>query len=417
MEELAPFGAPGLEDEAEEHLVRVLEDRRARASSSPGQNNLNWDASVEGETPPLRRLSVEGINMLDPIQEEKKLPGPSKRMMKLARKVMKLKSQGKLSDNKQSPLESMETSQRRKTLGQIKEGDERQESEGAMGEVDISSVPSDDFFQANTSTNRLFSVAAAVDENFNKEADTNSIASETADDESTDEELLPLTGAREGNEQTGCWLRYGAAETQEANRIRNDARKKKWGRRRKKFFKSLEKCCCYNHHLANLFHPIFIAKSIIHFLTSSWFIKVGLPCLLTACFLFYYMGNPTLDFMNQATASWWLIFFARQTLTLELALITESLMIGLALRSKTVVKIVGPLVTLFVINAKGWPFVTTSKSYCAEIVLILATSAHDLLLLPNRLGDLGPFHPPWRRQVQTGTIFAVYPLQQSCATF
>jgi hypothetical protein len=82
---------------------------------------------------------------------------------------------------------------------------------------------------------------------------------------------------------------------------------------------------------------------------------------LTAFFLFYYMGNPTLDFMSQATASWWLIFLARQTLTFELALIVESCIIGLALRSKLVVKVFGPLVTLFIINSEGWPFISTSK--------------------------------------------------------
>ena len=71
MEDLASYATVGLQDEAEEHLIKVLEERRARSSGAK-----DWDASVEGESPPLRRLSVEGINVLDPIQEEKKLSRP-----------------------------------------------------------------------------------------------------------------------------------------------------------------------------------------------------------------------------------------------------------------------------------------------------------------------------------------------------
>lgn len=364
MEDLAPYATVGLEDEAEEHLVRVLEERRARASI--GQNN--WDASVEGESPPLRHLTVEGINVLDPIREEKKLSGPSKRLMKLAKKVVKLKSQGKLSDHqKQSPLESIETSQRRSALGGRKEDDERQGSGrnrdvfSSIGGVEIAIDPRDEFSRANTNTNRLFSAAMRLDEDFKKDDDIESVVSEATDSEFMDEELLPLTGTEDQNQQAGCWPGYGAADNGDARRLKKAARKKKWRKRRKRFFKSLEKCCCYNHHLADIFHPVVLVKAVFNFLTSSWFTKIGLPSLLAACFLFYYMGNPTLDFMNQAAASWWLLFLARQTLTLELALISESLMIGLALRSKLVVKIFGPLVTLFILNSKGWPFVSTSK--------------------------------------------------------
>ena len=212
-----------------------------------------------------------------------------------------------------------------------------------------------EFSRANTNTNRLFTAAMVVDETLNKDDDTDSIISETGDSESMDEELLPLTGTEESSQhQNRGWFGYGSTDA-------DGSARKKWRKRRKKLAKTLHQSCCYGSRLAEMFHPVVLLKAVGRFITSSWFTKIGLPALLTACFLYYYMGNPTLDFMNQATASWWLIFLARQTLTFELALIAESFMIGLALRSKLVVRIFGPLVTLFIINSKGWPFISTSK--------------------------------------------------------
>jgi hypothetical protein len=201
-----------------------------------------------------------------------------------------------------------------------------------------------------------------VDENLRKDDDTDGIISETGDSESMDEELLPLTGTEASSQhQNRGWFGYGSADTDGSRRFKRAERKKKCRQWRKKFLKTLGQSCCYGSSpLAEIFHPIVLLKSVGRFITSSWFTKIGLPALLTACFLFYYMGNPTLDFMSQATASWWLIFLARQTLTFELALIVESCIIGLALRSKLVVKVFGPLVTLFIINSEGWPFISTS---------------------------------------------------------
>ena len=48
-----------LEEEAEEHLLRVFEKGRARAAPS----DKVWDASVEGERPPLRRVTKEGAHV------------------------------------------------------------------------------------------------------------------------------------------------------------------------------------------------------------------------------------------------------------------------------------------------------------------------------------------------------------------
>jgi len=367
MTDLAPFATGGFEDEAEQHLVRVLEERRARAKPK----NVDWDASVEGETPPLGGISAEGIKVFDPVKEEKEVAWTSKKLMKLAKKVITLKSQGKLSDSHGDPLQSIESSTRsardqssgrsttrRSMLEQIHE-----EESGFIGGGSRRSLPESSY--ANIGTNRYFRAAMVVDETFQEDDETESVASESAESEATGEELLPLTDTEDTslNQNKGGWFGcYGTTESAEARRREKDARTKKWRQQRRKFLKSLGKCgCCYGNRMAQLFHPVAFMKSFLRFIFDSWFTRIGLPSLIAACCLFY-NGNPTVDFLPQATVSWWLIFICRQTLTLELALITQYVLIdGLALRSKLMVKIFGPLVTLFVINAKGWPFITTGK--------------------------------------------------------
>jgi hypothetical protein len=114
--------------------------------------------------------------------------------------------------------------------------------------------------------------------------------------------------------------------------------------------------------MRGVLHPAVIAKAIIDFCLRSWFSRIGVPALIIAFVLFYHMGNPTLDMFDKATASWWFIFVARQCLMLQLAIAIEYFVIdGLALRSRLAVNIFGPFLTLFIIDAKGWPFIVASK--------------------------------------------------------
>ena len=116
-----------------------------------------------------------------------------------------------------------------------------------------------------------------------------------------------------------------------------------------------------------------------------------------AAFFYYRLGNPSFDFLpTDASISWWILFAVRSYLTLTLAFITEYLFVDiLATRSPLSVLVVrvqvlfsafhcfipfwisftyhlsfiqpivnhhkkiGPLATLYTINAKGWPFVIT----------------------------------------------------------
>lgn len=113
------------------------------------------------------------------------------------------------------------------------------------------------------------------------------------------------------------------------------------------------------------------------------------PAIGVAAILFYAVGNPpcgttdecnealqtrtvvlnstgdngiisiTRDIFEDASASWWILFIlCRQPITLSLSLATQSFIIDfLALRSKWAVKLVGPFVTLFIVQSKGWPFI------------------------------------------------------------
>ncbi|GKY90894.1 hypothetical protein MPSEU_000062200 [Mayamaea pseudoterrestris] len=121
---------------------------------------------------------------------------------------------------------------------------------------------------------------------------------------------------------------------------------------------------------------------------------IVLPAIGVACILFYLGGNPpcgtksqcieslnsnqepaindtatnstgsefvdvTRQIFGQASASWWILFVCcRQPVTFTLALATQAFVIEfLALRTKWAVKMVGPFVTLFIVQSKGWPFI------------------------------------------------------------
>jgi hypothetical protein len=69
--------------------------------------------------------------------------------------------------------------------------------------------------------------------------------------------------------------------------------------------------------------------------------------------------DKTREFFEGGSASWWILFVCcRQPVTLSLALATQAFFVEfLALRTKWAVKLVGPFVTLFIVQSKGWPFI------------------------------------------------------------
>jgi hypothetical protein len=103
---------------------------------------------------------------------------------------------------------------------------------------------------------------------------------------------------------------------------------------------------------------------------------VMLPSTGIASILFYLAGNPPCGYKtctteqqgnlgifvnasHQASASWWLLFIGcRQVITLSMARVLDAFVIDyLALQSKYMNRILGPYITLFIVQAKGWPFI------------------------------------------------------------
>jgi hypothetical protein len=72
--------------------------------------------------------------------------------------------------------------------------------------------------------------------------------------------------------------------------------------------------------------------------------------------------NDVTVLFQSASYSWWILFIlVRQVCTLSLSLATQALVIDyLALRSKLIVRLFGPFVTLYIIQSKGWPLVMVS---------------------------------------------------------
>jgi hypothetical protein len=94
--------------------------------------------------------------------------------------------------------------------------------------------------------------------------------------------------------------------------------------------------------------------------------NIGLLLLLlmsVSFILFYGTGNPRPADENQASISWYLLFFARQIVTLSLALATQLFIIDfLCVSTKILLRLLGQYVTLLVIMSKGWPFVVFMMS-------------------------------------------------------
>lgn len=91
---------------------------------------------------------------------------------------------------------------------------------------------------------------------------------------------------------------------------------------------------------------------------------VMVPFIGIAAILFYFADNtPTGKAIDgepgdRASASWWLLFVVRQVVTATLALGLQVFVIDfLCIGTKGMLRLLGPLLTLLVVQSKGWPFV------------------------------------------------------------
>ncbi|KAL7569468.1 hypothetical protein ACA910_009702 [Epithemia clementina (nom. ined.)] len=125
------------------------------------------------------------------------------------------------------------------------------------------------------------------------------------------------------------------------------------------------RCQCLN--------PRYWMQVIFEHVVHSLVCYVALPCFLAAWILFYYLGNPTFDFLPEQAGrlSWWLNFIGRQVLLLELSRLSQWLFLDVfVLSTKWSVQLLGPLLTLTAIQAKGWPFVVAAWGIWDMLVLL-----------------------------------------------
>jgi hypothetical protein len=109
---------------------------------------------------------------------------------------------------------------------------------------------------------------------------------------------------------------------------------------------------------------LFTVRFLWHALITAYFCFAAIPLFILAWIFFYHLGNPHFEFLpGNTTMSWWLNFTGRQLLTLEMARMAQFFIIdGLTLRSKLVIQLGGPLVTLLAIQSRGWPFLLSAWS-------------------------------------------------------
>jgi hypothetical protein len=90
----------------------------------------------------------------------------------------------------------------------------------------------------------------------------------------------------------------------------------------------------------------------------------GIPFLAVSAILFYAFDNPPTGKSpdgspgSRASASWWLLFVVRQSVTLSTALLLQMIIVDfLSISTRLMLRIVGPILTLLIVQSKGWPFV------------------------------------------------------------
>jgi hypothetical protein len=98
--------------------------------------------------------------------------------------------------------------------------------------------------------------------------------------------------------------------------------------------------------------------------TKHALIYVILPATALSAILFYVADNPPTGnnaASSKASASWWVLFIGvRQVITFFLSLVTQAIVIDfLGLDSKIMLKILGPVLSLLIVQSKGWPFIVS----------------------------------------------------------
>jgi hypothetical protein len=121
-------------------------------------------------------------------------------------------------------------------------------------------------------------------------------------------------------------------------------------------------------------------KSTMYTYSKVILLYIWLPALGTASLLFEVLDNPPTGVgqsdSEYASASWWIILICiRETFLLTLAKCTEVLIIDfLSLQTRATLNLFGPLITLLIVQSKGWPFL---MFFFGLYNLALIAGSHD----------------------------------------
>jgi hypothetical protein len=122
----------------------------------------------------------------------------------------------------------------------------------------------------------------------------------------------------------------------------------------------------------NCWSPAKIGQFIVSVLWSSFFLWVGIPCLVAALIIHSpAIGNPSVSFLPEASVAWFLLFVTRQSLTLDIARICQWLVVDLFFSDARngAVKLSGLHVTFFAIQSKEWPFILSAWAMLDLVLL------------------------------------------------
>jgi hypothetical protein len=367
-----------VEERAGRGVLSSVEKRRQHVRTASGEQ---WHAAVPGERPPLggnvpfQRMYNSMATPPAPMSRTSSTASSTdeaksarQKFQDIARKVrmLNLVAPGNAHTNHglTSPNGSTSGGSRghRKTasrahalLDSIQEATEDDESRSNRGNVFFEGVGGDALTQGEshfsveaTDADRLVAGAIQVEKLFATNDTGSTSSTEELQDADHDggalpdyEEQVPL---RDHNERYGSLDEFSNGGSKYPRRV---VKKRTDRYSSKRLLRRIAKMC----------HPFTLLQALWHTILHSYFVTLSLPAFVAAWVVYYHLGNPNLEFMpGHASVAWWLIFVGRQCITLELARLTQWLLVDkIILGTRVAVKCLGPLPTLYAIQAKGWP--------------------------------------------------------------
>ena len=387
------------EERAELGLLASLEHRRNHTKTASGDV---WYSAVEGERPPLYSVPSQVSAAIEASSTHSgnnstggggESSGGTRNWRGLARRVVELNrtsntntgsTASSSASNDSGSHSSSHNSNNLKRhprgasrahilLGMIQEDD----NEGAdeRNQNDNNNPPAEGLFEnvggdahpeqgdslfsvEGTSTDRLFAGASVVNDLFETDEDTPSETSGGAQDDANNysndnnngDETLPLTSSDRND---------GYGSNNVSGNINGSGNNRRLSRKKKRsHWQKMREC------ISRFLDPRRLLILLCRTAESAWFFMASVPIFFFSWVLYQYLDNPRFDYLpGNASLAWWVNLLGRLCLTLELARLAQWIVMdNIVLGTRTAARLLGPLVTLYAIQGRGWPFVVTMWS-------------------------------------------------------